>query len=67
MEEHEKKEKLAISIEHERLDANRIAAKHIEAKIHQKQQKVEALSHFKAVWDAQKNLKERNEAMENVF
>jgi hypothetical protein len=34
MEDTEKREKHAIGIEHERIDADRIAAKHIEAKIH---------------------------------
>jgi hypothetical protein len=31
------------------------------------EQKKQSLAHFKAVWDAQKNIKEKNEQMENCF
>ena len=67
MEDVEKKIKREIQIDQERQDAERIAAKHLEAKLHKQQQKAEALAHFKAVWEVQKTLKEKNEQMENCF
>ena len=67
MDKQERKVKRQIEIDQEKMDAERIAAKHMEAKQHKKKQKEEALNHFKAVWDAQKELKNRNESMENCF
>ena len=67
MEENERKVKRQIEVDQERMDAERIAAKHLESQIAKEQQKRESLAHFKQVWDAQKSLKQRNESMENCF
>ena len=67
MEKAERKALKDIDKDYERQDADMIAAMHIEAKEHRKNQKKEAVNHFKAVWEAQKTLKEQNEAMENCF
>lgn len=66
--EHEgKKAQRSIEIEQERQDAERIAAKHLESKLAKKAQKQEQLEHFKAVWEAQKSLKNRCDVVDNQF
>ena len=67
MEHLERDVKRKIELEQERGDAERIAAKHLEARAHAQVQKKEALAHFKAVWEAQKKLKGRGEELENCF
>ena len=67
MENLERDVKRKIELEQERGDAERIAAKHLEARAHAQVQKKEALAHFKAVWEAQKKLKGRGEELENCF
>ena len=67
MEHLERDVKRKIEVEQERGDAERIAAKHLEARAHAQAQKKEALAHFKAVWEAQKKLKGRGEELENCF
>ena len=67
MEDLERNVKRKIEMEQERGDAERIAAKHLEARMHAQAQKKEALAHFKAVWEAQKSLKGRGEELENCF
>ena len=67
MEHLERDVKRKIEMEQERGDAERIAAKHLEARAHAQVQKKEALAHFKAVWEAQKKLKGRGEELENCF
>ena len=67
MEEMERSQIKKIMVTQEREDADRIAAKHLESKQIMQQQKVEQLAHMRAVWDAQKNLKQKTEEMENCF
>ena len=67
MEDLERSTKRKIEVEQEREDAERIAAKHLEARAHAQAQKKEALAHFKAVWQAQKILKGHGEEQENCF
>ena len=67
MEEMERSARKKIEVAQERDDADRIAAKHLESKQIKQQQKVEQLAHMRAVWDAQKTLKQKTEQMENCF
>ena len=53
----ERKALRKIEVHQEREDAERIAAKDLEAKEAKKQQKAVALNHFKNVWEAQRELK----------
>ena len=56
-----------IEVAQEKQDADLIAAKHIESKLVKNQQRKEQLQHFRAVWDAQKELKQKNDIVENEF
>ncbi len=67
MEIQEKKIKRDIELDYERRDAERIAAKHYESQKITAQQKKEQLEHFKAVWEAQKSIKQKTDAMDNCF
>lgn len=67
METAEKKAMRQIELQQERKQAEVVAARHLEAKVAQKEQKKETLAHFKEIWDAQRDLKSKNEEMENAF
>jgi len=46
-----------IEVNQEKQDADVIAAKHLESRLIKQQQRKEQLQHFRAVWEAQKELK----------
>ena len=51
----------------QREEAERIEAKHQEATRIKKQQKAEEMAHFKSVWLAQQDIKQRIQQTENEF
>lgn len=59
--------KRVIEVTQEKQDADMIAAKHLESRLIKQQQRKEQLQHFRAVWDAQKELREKTDSVEKVF
>ena len=51
----------------EKQDAEIIAAKHLESRAIKQEQRKQQLQHFRAVWDAQKELKQKTDEVEKVF
>ena len=65
--ENEDKNKKQIEVDQERLDAEMIAAKHLEDRRAQKQAAKNQMAHFAEIWNAQKAIKQQNEDVENAF
>ena len=67
IQENETKQKKEIEVNQEKIDAEMIAAKHLEDRKAQMKAMKDQRAHFAEIWNAQRAIKQQNEGIENAF